>query len=88
MILRIAEKKRMTYEKGMKGLTGKSKQKNPDGSVVEIPTLDFCSDHDLMVPGVKPHVRLCTDSTEPSRDSLSSSLSLPLPCSHVLSLSK
>ena len=39
-------------------------------------TLDFGSGRDLTVRGIEPHVGLCTDSTEPSWDSLSLSLSL------------
>ena len=34
-------------------------------------TLDFSSDHDLMVCEIKPRIRLCTDSTESTWDSLS-----------------
>ena len=46
---------------------------------VKHPTLDFGSGHDLAVHGFKPHVRLCTDSTEHAWDSLPPSLSaLPL----------
>ena len=33
--------------------------------------LDFGSCHDLTVCEIKPHIRLCTDSTEPTWDSLS-----------------
>ena len=44
---------------------------------VEHPTLDFGSSHDLMVHGIKPHVRLCTDSAEPVWDSLFPSLTAP-----------
>ena len=44
---------------------------------VKCPTLDFSSDHDLMVCEFKPHVRLCTGSTEPAWDSLSPSLFAP-----------
>ena len=52
-------------------------------------SLDFSSGHDLTVRGIKPHVRLCTDSAEPAWNSLSLLLSLPLPhsCSLALSLS-
>ena len=45
--------------------------------LVERPTLDFGSGHDLMVHEFKPHIRLCTDSTEPAGDPRSSSLSAP-----------
>ena len=49
-------------------------------------TLDFGSGHDLTVCEFKPHIGLCTDSVEPTWDSLSPSLSaLPL---LMLSLSK
>ena len=47
-------------------------------------TLDFSSGHDLTVRGFKPSVRLCIDSVEPAWDSLS----LPLPCSLSLCVSK
>ena len=52
---------------------------------VKHPTLDFGSDHDLMVCELEPHIGLCIDSVEPAEDSLSP----PLPClfAHVLSLS-
>ena len=52
-------------------------------------TLDFGSSHDLTVREFKPHVGLCTDSTEPAWDSLSLlSLSAPTPLTLSLSLSK
>ena len=54
--------------------------------LVKHPTLDFGSGHDLVVHGTEPHVGLCPVSTEPDWDSLSPSPSVPLPCSHVLSL--
>ena len=38
--------------------------------VVKCPTLDFGSGHNLTVHGIKPQVRLPTDSVEPARDSL------------------
>ena len=41
-------------------------------------TLGFASGHDLMVPEIKP----------PAWDSLSPSLSAPLPLTHTLSLSQ
>ena len=43
-----------------------------------------------MARGIKPRIRLCTDSTEPAWDSLSPSLSLPLTlaCTCTLSLSQ
>ena len=53
---------------------------------VKCPTHDFGSDHDLMVCEIEPCVGLYADSAEPAWDSLSSSLSLPLPL--VLSLSQ
>ena len=40
-------------------------------------TLDFGSGHDLMVPGIEPHIGLCADNVEPSWASLSPSLSAP-----------
>ena len=45
---------------------------------VEHPTLDFGSGHDLMAHEIKSQVGFCTDSVEPTWDSLSPSLSLPL----------
>ena len=44
--------------------------------LVEHPTLDFGSGHDLMVPEFEPHVGFCADSAELAWDSLSPSLSL------------
>ena len=41
---------------------------------VKGPALGSCSGHDLMVHEFEPCVRLCTDSVEPARDSLSVSL--------------
>ena len=41
--------------------------------LVEHPTLDFSSDHDLSVPEFKLRIGLCADSSEPARV-----LSLPL----------
>ena len=51
--------------------------------LVEHPTLDFGSGHDLTVHGFKPHVELCADHVEPAWDSLS----LPLTASPPLVLS-
>ena len=48
-------------------------------------TLDFSSGHACTVHGFKPCVELCADSVEPACDSLSPSLSLPLPRLHSLS---
>ena len=48
-------------------------------------TLDLGSGHDLTFRGFEPRVGLWADSTELAWESLSHSLSLPLPC--VLSLS-
>ena len=56
------------------------------GDLVKRPTLDFGSGCDLMVHGVEPRIRLCTDSVEPAWDSLSPCLSLLLPNSHSLPL--
>ena len=41
-----------------------------------------------MVPEFEPHVRLCATGIEPPWDSVSPSLSLPLPCWLSISLSK
>ena len=38
--------------------------------LVECPTLDFRSGHDLTVHGMKPRVRLCAVSAQPAWDSL------------------
>ena len=38
-------------------------------------TPDFGSAHDLMVCGIEPHVKLCADSMDSTRDSPSVSLS-------------
>ena len=48
-------------------------------------SLGFGSGHDLVVHGIEPQVRLCTDSMEPAWDSLSLSL---CPSPLVLSLSQ
>ena len=53
---------------------------------VKRPTLDFDSGHDLTVYGTEPRVGLCADSSEPSWDSVSSSLSALLPLACALSL--
>ena len=53
---------------------------------VERPTLDFGSGHDLTVCGIEPYIGLCTDSVEPTWDSLPPSLSLSAP--PLLSLSQ
>ena len=42
-------------------------------------TLDFASDHELTIDGFESHIGLHADSEEPAWDSLSVSLSLPLP---------
>ena len=55
---------------------------------VKRPTLDFGSGHDLTVREKEPHVGLCADGVEPAWDSLSLPLSLPLPCSYLLSQNK
>ena len=47
--------------------------------------LDLGSRHDLMVHEFKLRVGLCADSTEPAWDSLSPSISLPLPSLYSLS---
>ena len=56
--------------------------------LVKGPTLDFSSGHDLMVCGIEPHVRLCTDDTEPAWDSLSLPLPHSLACILSLKISK
>ena len=51
--------------------------------LVKHPTLGFGSSHDLMVHGIKPHIMLCADSTEPARDSFIfflSQFTLYFPC--------
>ena len=40
-------------------------------------TLDFSSDHDLMVREFEPCIGLCVDIVEPAWDSLTPSLSAP-----------
>ena len=52
--------------------------------LVNHPTLNFGSGHDLMVHEFEPHIRLAADSVEPARDSLSLSLSLSVPPPLVL----
>ena len=42
--------------------------------LVERPTPDLGSGHDLMVRGFEPHVGLCADCVEPAWDSVSPSL--------------
>ena len=56
--------------------------------LVKQPALDFSSAHDLTVPEMEPHIRLCADSMEAAWDSLSLSLSAPplLTVSHSLAL--
>ena len=54
--------------------------------LAELPTLDFCSGHDLMVREIKPCAGLHADSAEPAWNSLFSPLSPPL--SLTLSLSQ
>ena len=51
--------------------------------LVKCLTLDFSLGHDLMGHGIEPSIGLCADSMETAWDSLSPSLSLPLPRSHV-----
>ena len=46
---------------------------------VKCPTLDLGSGHDLTVHELEPHVGLCADSAESAWNSLSASLSAPLP---------
>ena len=54
---------------------------------VEHLTLGFDSGRDLMVRGIEPRVGLCADNRKPAWDSLSPSLSAPLPLTLSLSLS-
>ena len=54
--------------------------------LVEQLPLDLGSGHDLTVGGFKPCIRLCAESVEPARDSLSPSLSAPPPLACSLSL--
>ena len=58
------------------------------GQLVKHLTLDLSSGHDLTVLEFKLHIELCTGGTETAWDSLSPSLSVPLPDSHTLSFSK
>ena len=51
--------------------------------LVEHPTLNFSSGHDLTVGEFKPHVRLCADRVESAWDPLF----LPLPHLRALSVS-
>ena len=51
-------------------------------------SLDLGSAHALTVRGIEPHVGLHDDSTEPAWDSLSPSLSAPLPLSQSKITSK
>ena len=54
--------------------------------LVKHPTLDFSSDHDLTVHGIKPCAGLHADSSEPDWDSLFPSLCLSCVHGHALSL--
>ena len=55
--------------------------------LVKRPTLDFGSGHDSAVVGIKPHIRLCTESVEPAWDSVSPSLPAPPLLMHASSFS-
>ena len=55
------------------------------GAWVAQSTLDFGSGHDLTVCEIEPRTWLFADSAEPAWD-FSLSVSLPLSCSHTLSL--
>ena len=55
----------------------------PGGSFLKRLALHLGSGHDLTVCGIKPHVRLCTDSMEPAWDSVSPSLSAPPQLMHT-----
>ena len=52
---------------------------------VKHPPLDFGSGHDFTVRKFEPHIRLCSDSTEPASHSLPLSLSLSV-LPHLYSL--
>ena len=54
--------------------------------LVKRPTLDFSAGHDLTVREFEACIGPYAENTEPAWDSLP--LSLPLPCSHLLALSK
>ena len=54
--------------------------------LVEGPTLDFGSGHDLTVPEIEPCIGLHADSAEPAWDSLSPLLFAPPPLSLSVSL--
>ena len=56
--------------------------------LVEWPTLDFSSGHDLTVCGIESCVRLYIDNAEPAWDPLSPSLTAPLPRLHSRSQNK
>ena len=57
---------------------------------VKQPTLDFSSGYDLTVHEIKPCIGLCTETVEPTWDTLSVSLclclSLSLPCLYAYSV--
>ena len=55
--------------------------------LIECPTLDLGSGHDLIIGEIELHVGLCADNAEPAWDALSPSLSLPLLYLLFLSLS-
>ena len=54
--------------------------------LVKCPTLGFSSGYDLTVCGFKPLVRFFADSAEPTWNSLSLPLSLPLSAHRTVSL--
>ena len=66
--------------------TNSSSSKNTwMAQMVECPTLDFCSGHDLKLHGIKPCVRLCSYSMETAWDSLPLADLSPLLPMHTLS---
>ena len=72
----------------------KTNKKKPPGlwgtwvaQSVKQPTVESGSDHDLTVHGIKPRVRLCTDSMEPAWDSLPVSLCPSPTRAHIRTLS-
>ena len=54
---------------------------------VKCPTLDVGSGQELIVRGLEPRIRLCTDSAEPAWESLPLSLPLSLSAPPLLALS-
>ena len=55
--------------------------------LVNCPTIDFGSGHDLMVFEIEPHTWLCADSADPAWDSFSLCPSPAHTCVHSCALS-